>query len=73
MRSRSKRLYMIIRRSIEPRGFYVDVRLGCNMPKGFVGDGVRSFYRKKLPYRIEHYPTLSTYWKIRLMFKEQQS
>ena len=47
--------------------FSVIVRLGCDMPKGYVGDGVHNFFRKKLPYREEVYPSLSTYWKIRLL------
>ena len=44
--------------------FSVIVRLGCDMPKGYVGDGVHHSF---LPYRKEVYPSLSTYWKIRLL------
>lgn len=58
---------MIVSMSIRTNGFFVHTRLGCDMPSGYVGDGVRRFYRKKLPYKEEHYPTLATYWKIRLL------
>ena len=62
------RIRMIIRRHIQGV-FRVHVRLGCNIPEAYVdfSDCTLDFFRKKLPYREEVYPSLSTYWKIRLL------
>ena len=60
---RIPRIRMIVERHARDT-FSVIVRLGCDMPKGYVGDGVRHSF---LPYRKEVYPSLSTYWKIRLL------
>ena len=66
---RPAKLRMIIEHKMQ-NCFLVTVRLGCMgyvMEESSGRDSVLSFYRKKLPYRIEEYPTLSTYWKIRLL------
>lgn len=60
------RLYMVLR-TVNKTVFTVTIRLGCNMPKGYVDDTVRIFWHKSLPYREEHYPSLAIYWKIRLL------
>ena len=57
---------MIVKRFVRDSGLYVDVRLGCGGLGGSDGRDTRNFYRKNLPYRTEHYPSLSSYWKIRL-------
>lgn len=56
------RLRMILRR-VESSEFIVTIRLGCNMPQG----SVKSFWRKRLPCREEHYSSLASYWKTRLL------
>lgn len=45
--------------------FTVIVRLGCIAPKEY--NGVENFWQKNLPYKEEHYPSLASYWKIRLL------